>query len=88
MCDAQCPPEEEQRIRRRMHDITCDPAKVGQDREVAAEIREFVLEHGGLESAATVLRDYVYKAQGCLSVLAPSRSRDNLMAVAGYVGGI
>lgn len=81
-------PEDEQRIRRRMHDITCDPAKVGQDREVAAEIREFVLEHGGLESAAAVLREYVYKAQDCLSVLAPSRSRDNLMAVAGYVGGI
>ena len=88
LCAMRNSPEEEGRIRRRMRDITCDPSKVDQDRAVAAEIREFVLTHGGLDSARTVLRNYVYKAQDCLSVLAPSRSRDSLMAVAAYVGGI
>lgn len=88
LCAMRNSPEEEGRIRQRMRDITCDPSKVDQDRAVAAEIREFVLTHGGLDSARTVLRNYVYKAQDCLSVLAPSRSRDSLMAVAAYVGGI
>lgn len=88
LCAMRNSPEEEGRIRQRMRDITCDPTKVDQDRAVAAEIREFVLTHGGLDSARTVLRNYVYKAQDCLSVLAPSRSRDSLMAVAAYVGGI
>lgn len=88
LCAMRNSPEEEGRIRQRMRDITCDPSKVDQDRAVAAEIREFVLMHGGLDSARTVLRNYVYKAQDCLSVLAPSRSRDSLMAVAAYVGGI
>lgn len=88
LCAMRNSPEEEGRIRQRMREITCDPSKVDQDRAVAAEIREFVLMHGGLDSARTVLRNYVYKAQDCLSVLAPSRSRDSLMAVAAYVGGI
>ena len=88
LCAMRNSPEEEGRIRQRMRDITCDPSKVDQDRAIAAEIREFVLAHGGLDSARTVLRNYVCKAQDCLSVLAPSRSRDSFMAVAAYVGGI
>ena len=88
LCAMRNAPEDEERIRRRMSDITCDPSKVEQDREVAAEIRDFVLSHGGLDSARGVLREYVLKAQEYLKVLQPSQCRDGLMSIAAYVGGL
>ena len=88
LCAMRNAPEEEERIRRRMGDITCDPSRVEQDREVAAEIRSFVLSHGGLDSARGVLRDYTLKAQEYLKVLQPSQCRDGLMSIAAYVGGL
>lgn len=88
LCAMRNAPEEEERIRRRMRDITCDPAKAGEDAEVAAEIRNFVLSHGGLDSARGVLKDYVGRAQQYLNVLAPSAGRDGLMSIAAYVGGL
>ena len=80
LCAMRNAPEDEERIRRRMGDITCDPSKVGQDREIAAEIRDFVLSHGGLDSARGILRNYAIKAQEYL--------RDGLMSIAAYVGGL
>jgi geranylgeranyl pyrophosphate synthase len=71
-----------------MGDITCDPSRVEQDREVAAEIRSFVLSHGGLDSARGVLRKYALNAQEYLKVLKPSQCRDGLMSIAAYVGGL
>ena len=88
LCAMRNAPEEEERIRRRMGEITCDPSRVEQDREVAAEIRSFVLSHGGLDSARGVLRDYTLKAQEYLKVLQPSQCRDGLMSIAAYVGGL
>lgn len=88
LCAMRNAPEEEERIRRRMGDITCDPSKKDQDREVASEIRTFVLSHGGIESATGVLRDYAARAQEYLSVLQPSLAKDGMMAVAAYVGGL
>lgn len=82
LCAMRNAPEEEVRIRRRMGDITCDPSKKDQDREVAAEIRTFVLSHGGIESATGVVRDYAARAQQCLDILMPSLSRDGLSAIA------
>ena len=88
LCAMRNAPEDEERIRRRMGDITCDPSKVGQDREIAAEIRDFVLSHGGLDSARGILRNYAIKAQEYLKVLQPSQCRDGLMSIAAYVGGL
>ena len=88
LCAMRNAPEDEERIRRRMGDITCDPSKVGQDREIAAEIRDFVLSHGGLDSARGILRNYAIKAQEYLKVLQPSQFRDGLMSIAAYVGGL
>lgn len=82
LCAMRNAPEEEARIRRRMGDITCDPSKKEQDREVAAEIRTFVLSHGGIESATGTVRDYAARAQQCLEILKPSLSRDGLSAIA------
>lgn len=88
LCAMRNAPEEEERIRRRMGDITCDPSKVEQDRGIAAEIRDFVLSHGGLDSARGILRNYAIKAQEYLKVLQPSQCRDGLMSIAAYVGGL
>ena len=88
LCAMRNAPEEEERIRRRMADITCDPSKVEQDREVAAEVRNFVLSHGGLDSARGILRNYAIKAQEYLKVLQSSQCRDGLMSIAAYVGGL
>ena len=88
LCALRNAPEEEADIRRRMGDITCDPSKQEQDREVAAEIRAFVLSHGGIESAAGVLRDYTVRARKYLDVLQPSAARDGLDAIAAYVSGL
>lgn len=88
LCAMRNAPQEEARIRRRMADITCDPAKKLQDREVAEEIRDFVVSNGGLGSAGAILRDYVARACGYLYVLPGSAARDNLESIAAYVGGL
>lgn len=82
LCAMRNAPDQEEYIRRRMGDITCDPSKKEQDRSIASEIRAFVLSHGGIESATGVVRDYAARAQQCLDILMPSLSRDGLSAIA------
>lgn len=88
LCAMRNAPEEEDRIRGLMGKITCDPAKSAEDAAIAAEVRNFVMSHGGLDSARGVLREYATKARDYLKVLEPSGSRDGLMAIAAYVGGL
>ena len=87
LCAMRNAPDQEEYIRRRMGDITCDPSKKEQDREVASEIRAFVLSHGGIESATGVVRDYSLRAQRCLEILKPSLSRDGLASIAASLCG-
>ena len=87
LCAMRNAPDQEEHIRRRMGDITCDPSKKEQDREVASEIRTFVLSHGGIESATGVVRDYSLRAQRCLEILKPSLSRDGLASIAASLCG-
>ena len=87
LCAMRNAPDQEEYIRRRMGDITCDPSKKEQDREVASEIRTFVLSHGGIESATGVVRDYSARAQECLEILKPSLSRDGLASIAASLCG-
>ena len=87
LCAMRNAPDQEEHIRRRMGDITCDPSKKEQDREVASEIRAFVLSHGGIESATGVVRDYSLRAQRCLEILKPSLSRDGLASIAASLCG-
>ena len=88
LCAMRNAPEEEDRIRGLMGKITCDTAKSAEDAAIAAEVRNFVMSHGGLDSARGVLREYATKARDYLKVLEPSGSRDGLMAIAAYVGGL
>ena len=87
LCAMRNAPDQEEYIRRRMGDITCDPSRKEQDREVASEIRAFVLSHGGIESATGVVRDYSLRAQCCLEILKPSLSRDGLASIAASLCG-
>ena len=87
LCAMRNAPDQEEHIRRRMGDITCDPSKKEQDREIASEIRTFVLSHGGIESATGVVRDYSLRAQRCLEILKPSLSRDGLASIAASLCG-
>lgn len=88
LCAMRNAPHEEEYIRRRMADVTCDPSMLQQDREVAEEIRSFVVSHGGIESATGVLRDYAARAKTYLNMLKPSMARDGLGSIADYVGSL
>ena len=88
LCAMRNAPDQEEYIRRRMGDITCDPSKKEQDREVASEIRAFVLSNGGIESATGVVKDYSLRAQQCLEILKPSLSRDGLASIAASLCGV
>ena len=87
LCAMRNAPDREEHIRCRMGDITCDPSKKDQDREVASEIRAFVLSNGGIESATGVVKDYSLRAQQCLEILKPSLSRDGLASIAASLCG-
>lgn len=88
LCAMHRNPSMEEYIRRRMADITADPSRIAEDRKVAEEIREFVLDNGGIESAKAKLRQYTDKASGYLEVLEPSVYRDAMKSVTDYVAGL
>lgn len=73
-------------VRSRMAEISALPGNESRDRQIADEIREFAVSNGGLESAEKELSGYVAKARECLSVLPDSLSKDQLDAIASYIG--
>lgn len=73
------PEDEEKRIRMKLVHIHEDP--LAKD-----EIRDFVLEHKGLESSCKHLNEYLDKAIHALSVLPDSREKSYLVEIAKFTG--
>lgn len=86
LCAMRNCPSKEDYVRRRMEDITGEPSRIREDMAVAREIRDFVIENAGLESASAVLGEYLSKAKECLDVLEPSVYRNGLAAIVDYIG--
>lgn len=66
---------EEKRIRALVADIPGNP-------EACAEVQAFVLEHGGIEYAASRLQDFIAEALEALEAFPPSEEREMLAALA------
>ena len=54
--------------------------------EVAAQVRDFVLAHDGVNKAAAELDRYIDKAVSCLAFLPEGPASDQLVALARYIG--
>lgn len=73
-------PEAEASIRKKVADISSRP-------ELAAEVRDFVLENVGVALATEKMNFYIGKAKSCLDYLEDSREKSYLAFLASYIGG-
>ena len=78
-----CPAREEY-IRGRMSEI--DISQKQKNKDIIAEIKQFVIDNSGVESAIIILKDYIAKAAGCLSILDESPSRSDLLSITQGLG--
>lgn len=72
-------PEQAKAVRAQVTQISRKP-------EVAAQVRDFVLAHDGVNKAAAELDRYIDKAVSCLAFLPEGPASDQLVALARYIG--
>ncbi len=81
LCAMENAPDQAAYIRERMSQIVVNPQDMSVNAPVVEEIRAYVVDHGGLDSAMTKLYDYIDKAVECLDSLEDSDSKKALVAL-------
>ncbi len=81
LCAMENCPEKEAYIREKMSAIEPSVKDASENSAIVAEIRSFVLENRGIESASEKLHQYIDKALECLDVLEDSSSKKALVSL-------